>query len=123
MRAAFTLAALAWLALGSTAQAIALRCNVANKYVCEQSGCYAQETNVWDVIDFDTLRYSRCDLRGCDHYDMLVARSGVYWNIEAPARSLFAKVSDDGSSFIEVAAIQTTVHLSYGSCQKYKQPN
>ena len=122
MRSAF-LALAAWLALVGSAHALALRCTVADKFVCEQSGCRPQQTNVWNVIDFDTSRLSRCDLRGCDHYDMLVARSGVYWNIEAPARSLFAKVSDDGSSFVEVAAVQAAVQVSYGSCQKYKQPN
>ena len=104
------------------AHAIALRCEVASRFVCEPGGCRAQEARVWNMIDFDTSRFSRCDRSGCDHYEMLVARSGIYWNIEAPARSLFAKVSDDGSSFIEVAAVQAFVQVSYGSCQRVKQP-
>jgi hypothetical protein len=111
------------LACAADAHAIALRCEIASKFTCEPTGCRPQDSRVWNMIDFDTSRYSRCDALGCDHYEMLVARSGIFWNIEAPARSLFAKVSDDGATFLEVAALQTFVQVSYGSCRRHKQPD
>ena len=46
------------------------------------------------------------------------ALSGVYLNMAVPNKGLLAKMIVDGSEFLEVATLGTTVFLSFGSCQE-----
>ncbi len=37
--------------------------------------------------------------------------------IDVPGRGMLAKLSNDGSGFVEVATIETQVLISFGSCK------
>jgi hypothetical protein len=49
--------------------------------------------------------------------DASFSESGEFIIIDVPGRSMMAKVSRDGSGFVEVVTLMSTVLLSFGSCQ------
>jgi hypothetical protein len=61
--------------------------------------------------------YSRCDIRGCDKYDAIFSRSGIYTVIDVPGRGLTAKLVTDLSAFLELATIGMQALVSFGACQ------
>ena len=95
-------------AMTTAAFAIEYRCDTKEKHVCESgSGCRSIPPSTWNLIDAEKLTYSRCDRRGCDHYDAEFRASGAFINIDVRGRGLIAKMAVDGSSFVEVATLKT----------------
>ena len=94
-----------------------IRCEITSKFACSPSGCVRNALGVWSLIDFDAARFSRCDRNGCDHYPMSQTASGVFTNIEVPGHGMLARVSHDGSQYVEVVTLGTDVLVSYGSCR------
>ena len=105
------------LAAATPAWTAEVRCEIDAKFACGLSGCRESAVTVWNLIDIDALRFSRCDRKGCDHYAMSQTVSGAFTNIEVPGRGMIAKVSLDGSQYVEVVTLGTDVLISYGSCQ------
>lgn len=95
----------------------ALKCEIISKFACAKSGCEPNAVGVWNLIDADKMTFSRCDQKGCDHYDMRVTKSGIYFNIIIADRAMFAKMSADGREYVEVTSIGMNVLVSYGSCR------
>jgi hypothetical protein len=108
--------AFAFCASASFAQPI--RCDVTAKYACSPAGCQANKLGVFNLIDFDLRKFSRCDSRGCDSYDAVVQRSGEFIVIDIPGRGIFAKLSSDGSQFVEVTSLGTSILASFGQCRR-----
>jgi len=78
--------------------------------------CARALTLVFNRIDVDRGTYSRCDASGCDEYDAVLRSSGIFTLIEVPGRDILAKMSHDGSLFLEVVTLVTDVYVSFGSC-------
>ena len=98
---------IALLVLGavSSARSAELRCEIRAKYACNLSGCRENAVTVWNLIDLDALRFSRCDQKGCDHYTITTGHG------------MLARLSHDGSQYLEVVTLGTDVLVSYGSCR------
>lgn len=116
MRQKTTIAVALLLVYAYPAAAQTLRCVVAAKYDCRREGCSPSTPTVINVVDLDESRYSRCDARGCDEYQIVQNPSGLFVNIDVPGRGMVAKVSLDGSVFVEVATLADTVLVSFGTC-------
>ena len=119
MKHILTLILTATILMGSVSvvRAAEMRCIIHSKEACDSAGCKKVAPTIWSVIDLEKKRYSRCDSKGCDHYKMSVKKSGVYLNLEIPGKATFAKMSKDGSDFLEVATLGTTALVSHGSCK------
>jgi hypothetical protein len=94
-----------------------LRCDVSAKFACGPSGCEPNRLGVHNIVDLEAKKFARCDSKGCDSYDAVIQRSGVYITVDVPGRGMFAKVSSDGSQFVEVVSLGTSVFASFGSCR------
>ena len=95
------------------------RCEITAKHYCTADrGCSATPTPVFNRIDVDRGTYSRCDASGCDEYDAVLRSSGVFTLIEVPGKDILAKMSRDGSMFLEVVTLATDVYVSFGSCSE-----
>ena len=105
------------LVAASPAWANEIRCEIEAKYACNVSGCRENAITTWNLIDLDALRFSRCDQKGCDHYTITTSVSGIFINIEVPGHGMLARVSQDGSQYVEVVTLGTDVLVSYGSCR------
>ena len=103
--------------LTSPAFGSGLRCDISSKFACGPDGCIKNALGIWNLIDFDASQFSRCDRNGCDHYSMTHTVSGLFSNIDIPGRGMLAKVSLDGSQYVEVVTLGTDVLVSYGSCK------
>lgn len=76
---------------------------------------------VWLEVDFHTFEYSRCDNRGCDHYNAEVKVSGAFV-IVSPRPGAFVKVLAparvrDGGMLVDVATTGTSVYQNFGECR------
>ena len=72
---------------------------------------------MWVNLDFDSLRYERCDQSDCDDYLMEVHPSGIYTVGTLPLTSgTFLKVVNDGSESVEVVSLGTNVWVCHGRC-------
>jgi hypothetical protein len=113
----FALAGFWALLLVGPAASQVLRRDITFKNQCGPDGrCQKVSTQLWNVIDPTSRTIMRCDTRGCDSYPAQFIKSGVYTNIEVPARSMLAKVGDAGS-FLEVVTLTDSVLVSFGSCR------
>jgi hypothetical protein len=102
--------------LVSPVVAAPLRCDISTKYACNRDGCRPDARTIWNLVDVDRSRYSRCDSKGCDDLQMVQSASGIFLNIDVPGKGMLAKMSRDGSSFIEVVTLADYVLISFGSC-------
>ncbi len=101
----------------SFADAQNLRCKITAKHYCTADrGCSTTSAAVFNRIDVDRGTYARCDANGCDEYDAVLSPSGVFTLIEVPGKDILAKMSRDGSMFLEVVTLATDVYVSFGSC-------
>jgi hypothetical protein len=101
----------------STAAAVTT-CTVTEKYSCSPgNGCKSILPAVEVRIDWNEKLYSRCDKKGCDDLKMNFSVSGDFINIDIPEHSALAKISKDGSSYLEVVTLMTTAVVSHGSCR------
>jgi hypothetical protein len=107
------------------ASAQVLRCEVRQKFVCEEAGCRIISANTWAFVDPQKKTYARCDVRGCDTYEARIYQSGAFLNIEVPGRSSMAKIATQDASlanlkaysFHEVVSQMHTILVSYGLCK------
>lgn len=100
------------------ASAQVLRCDIATKYRCDaRGGCQKVAASVWNIIDVARQTIARCDAKGCDTYAAQFAVSGDFVNIALPKNGMLAKVSSDGSSFMETATLTGIALVSFGSCR------
>ena len=103
----------------SNANAFSLRCDMSTKWNCSKSGCKTANPTIHNLINFSTAKYSRCDKKGCESYDMEVVRSGAFLNISLPKKSMLAKLGGNNlEHFTEVVTIGTVVLVSHGQCSK-----
>jgi hypothetical protein len=109
------------MAAASPALAETFRCDIKEKHYCTaREVCKSINPTIYNRIDFSQETYSRCDKAGCDTYKASFSRSGIYIIIDVPGRGLFAKLSVDGSEFLEVATLLTKTYVSFGSCRGEK---
>ena len=103
----------------SLAAAQVLRCDIASKYRCDASGgCQKVAAGVWNIVNFPRQTVSRCDSKGCDTYSAQFVTSGAFINIALPANGMLAKMSSDGSMFLETATLMGTALVSFGACRE-----
>jgi len=106
------------LSAGAGSASAAITCTISEKLLCNPGeGCAAIKNSIVVRIDFDKQVYSRCDAKGCDDYIGQFSKSGVFINIGMPDKGMLAKLSSDGSSFLEVVTLMTATFVSYGSCE------
>jgi hypothetical protein len=104
--------------LPPAASAQVLRCEIATKYRCDaSSGCQKVAASIWNIIDVAKQTIARCDAKGCDTYAAQFAVSGGFVNIALPKNGMLAKMSSDGSSFMETATLTGVALVSFGSCR------
>lgn len=106
------------LALPTAADAQVLRCEISSKYRCDAgSGCQKTGMTIWNIVDLTRQTISRCDAKGCDTYQAQFAISGAFINIAVPANGMLAKLSSDGTMFLETATQMNAALVSFGSCR------
>ena len=94
------------------------RCTIFEKMICGQGKtCESIKNEIVIQLEFEKQIYSRCDAKGCDNYKAQFYPSGEYINISVGERGVLAKLSRDGSSFVEAATIGNQILLSFGSCK------
>ena len=107
------------LSVATKADATSIRCDIATKWSCSETGCKTATPTIYNLMNFDTAKYSRCDQKGCDAYEVTVTRSGNYLNILAPQKSMLAKLGGSNlEHFTEVVTLGTVVLVSHGKCEK-----
>lgn len=105
------------LVMPATAQV--LRCDIGSKFQCDAgSGCKQAKTGIWNFVDLARRTIARCDPKGCDTYPAQFAVSGAFINIGLPDRGMMAKLSSDGTTFVETATLANTVFVSFGVCRQ-----
>jgi hypothetical protein len=61
----------------SAAAATPLRCEINAKFACSSStSCVTYKIDVFNIIDMQLGKFSRCDANGCDEYSAIFSRSG-----------------------------------------------
>jgi hypothetical protein len=109
---------LAVVAMSVPARAETYRCDFTVKRQCSSDGqCRTLPPVVWATFNAETNTYARCDRSGCDSYQAMVSRSGIFRILALPMNGVFAKIADDGSA-VEVTSIGTDVLISYGTCKR-----
>ncbi len=112
----FCIAFAAMLTVRSLASAQQMRCEITSKFACLPSGCVPEKLGMYNLIDLERRTISRCDRKGCDKYAANVTRLGMFIVVDVPGRGTFAKLSIDGSQYVEIATLGTGVLVSFGAC-------
>jgi hypothetical protein len=94
-----------------------LKCEFGSRFWCDSGGCKTSKSKVWNLIDVERSRLSRCDNNGCDHYPIISDPSGLFVNIIVPGRSMFVKLTRDASEYAEMVTMGMSFQLSFGSCK------
>ncbi len=89
-------------------------CDIQVQFVCSAKGCEQVEPSVQLRIDFRSECYQRCDDQGCDTYSVIHSVGGIYTTISQIGTLL--KAINDGSEFVEVATLGTSVWNGFGEC-------
>jgi hypothetical protein len=96
-----------------------IRCEVTSKFACSPGGCHTNKLGAFNLIDFDRRKFFRCDSKGCDDYDVVISQpQGQYIIVDIPGRGVFAKLSNDGSEYVEVTSVGTVILVSFGRCRR-----
>src|SRR4051794_5429628 len=106
------------LTLPTSAWSDELRCTFQSRQVCAPSGCVPGDSSTgFIILQPQANKYGRCGgAKPCDWYPMLVQQSGAFVNIDFATGVQGAKMSQDGSLFIETIFLTDKVIVSYGSC-------
>ena len=105
---------------GGAALADGWRCDGTTAQTCSDEGCTRRAPSVWVELDFEAKTYGRCDRKGCDRYPVgPVTSSGVFMVIQ-PRAGTFFKATKDGSQYVEVASLLTTIFITHGRCRPLK---
>lgn len=92
------------------------KCTLSAEFVCKPTGCTQVQPSVWIELDFPAHRYSRCDAKGCDHYDFQLSRSGMFTILALPKNAALLKSANDGSQFVEIMGGGESAYNGFGSC-------
>jgi len=108
--------------IDSTTKSLASRsmywlCEPKIKFRVDKKGARRVRNNVWIKINLKNKLYARCDKNGCSKCDLKYFSSGIYTNIALPNCGGFIKLSNDGSTFVDVASLMNIVFVSYGACK------
>jgi hypothetical protein len=87
-------------------------------FVCNLEECTTEKASVSVHLDFGANSYSRCDTKGCDVYEMLVAPSGLFTNIILPRNSTLFKAENTGAEYFEVVTTWMVTMKNVGSCSQ-----
>jgi hypothetical protein len=102
-------------------QADEFRCTFQSRYVCRPGGCepmLAETDPAFVILRMDANQYGRCT-KTCDWYPMTVQPNGVFFDLGfRPGGVQGAKMSQDGSLFIETVSIMDAVIVSHGACKR-----
>ena len=119
LRPSILVASVALGGLPSMVQAQVLRCDIASKYQCDApGGCQKVRAGVWNIVDVPKQTFARCDAKGCDKYPAQFSVAGAFISIALPQNGMLAKISSDGSMFLETATLMSTALASFGACRE-----
>jgi hypothetical protein len=95
-----------------------MRCTFAARHSCDATGCKSIDpAQVYTVLDFSTARYGRCgDGKPCNWHAMKAVRDGAFVNINFAPGPQAAKMSLDGTTFVETVSALDVVIVSFGTC-------
>ena len=65
-------------------------------------------------MNFSKGEYVRCDAKSCDTYSANISHNGIWYTIDLPGRSMFAKLSDSGV-FVEVVSLNDLIWSAMAS--------
>lgn len=86
---------------------------------CSGGSCSEREPTVGLVIDLDSNLAARCDDQGCDPYEVIFDRSGIFINIHRPNQGGWnVKINTSDMSYTEVAELLLDQYISYGICRQ-----
>ncbi len=86
---------------------------------CSGGDCVDREPTVGLVIDLDSNTTSRCDSQGCDTYNVVFDKSGIFLNIRRPYQGGWnVKINVLDMTYTEVAELLLDQYISYGVCRK-----
>jgi hypothetical protein len=97
------------------------RCTATKKIVCENGECKDAPPTVFFLLgrQGDRNTYSRCDQQGCDTYDAMIKKAGLFenWQLVEPQGVIFKRTLSDDQSFVVVATLGLQVYVSFGQCE------
>ena len=88
---------------------------------CSFEGCVELDPSVSVSIRFPALEYLRCDIKGCDTYNMKSQVSGVFTNVtlEGKSSTFLRYAGGDGRRlipYVEVLSLGFDIYHNYGAC-------
>jgi len=99
-------------------RALKWECVPSARYVCTSEGCERNPGGVSVRLNFRDNTYDRCDSKGCDSHPMTAAAGGIFTSVSLPGSGgTFLKVLNDGSQYVEAAALHLAVHQNFGACK------
>lgn len=95
-----------------------MRCDFHARHACTARGCSPiMPSDIYVRLNMAERRYGRCDdKRPCDWYPMSVHAAGGFVDLDFRPGLQGAKMSADGSIFIEITSALDAIVVSYGSC-------
>ncbi len=97
------------------------RCTATRKIVCEDGECKSVPPTVFFLLGkhADRNNYSRCDQQGCDTYEAMIKKAGLFenWQLVEPQGVIFKRALSEDQSFVEVATLGLQVYISTGHCK------
>jgi len=94
-------------------------CKPVTSNICGEEGCQrGKDSEVKIYINFQRPLLSRCDHKGCDHYEDPPVVSGMY-TFFANKGGYFLKILNDGTEYMEVSSIWLNAFIKYGTCEPY----
>ena len=108
------------LAVVMPAGAAELRCTFQSRQICDPRGCLPGDpSTAFVTLRLKERQYGRCrGTRACDWYPMRVQRGGDYLHLDFSDGVQGAKMSLDGSLFIETVSLMDKVWVSFGRCER-----
>ena len=97
------------------------RCTASKMFVCEDGECKDVKPTVFFLLGSggEKKLYSRCDRQGCDTYEAMVKKAGLFenWQPTEPQGIIFKRTLSDDQTFLEVATLGMQVYVSTGRCE------
>ncbi|WP_431858763.1 hypothetical protein [Azospirillum sp.] len=118
MKTLSLLFAIAVITLPTAVWSAEVRCTFQSRQTCDPTGCVPTDpTTSFVTLRTDSNQYGRCGgTKPCDWYPMTVQQSGAFSNIDFATGVQGAKMTQDGSLFIETVSLMDKVIVSYGRC-------
>lgn len=100
-----------------SAQARQYECKITRINQCGAEGCRPRESTAYRKIDISTGKFSRCNWEGCNDYRADVTDAGSHWEMRLNGEFAIAKMSKDGSEFIDMMMLGPIAFVTFGSCR------